>query len=154
MIDVTLRCVPPSVTAQQKQARIVRAKNGKMIPVFFHGKRMQAETATWTDLLKDHVPPAPLDGPLVLWVRLVYPHLAATKKAQLGLLLPKISKPDAGNASKHLEDLLTKLRFIADDARVARLTVEKFHGPEAEVGIRIRIYPFPNAHVPLLPGVN
>lgn len=139
MISIAIKCVPPSITAQQKRVRIV---NGK--PMFFHGAGMKEQEATWTSLLQPYQPPAPLDGPLALSVRLVYPHLKATKKADVHRLIPKTSKPDAGNASKHLEDLLTRLRFITDDSRIARLVVEKFHGPELEVGIRIQISHFTN----------
>lgn len=137
MIAFTIKCVPPSITAQQKRVRFV---NGK--PMFFHGGKMQEQTATWTSLLQPYQPPAPMDGPLSLSVRLVYPHLKSTKKTDVHKLIPKTSKPDAGNASKHLEDLLARLRFITDDSRVARLLVEKFHGPEDHVGIQIHIAHF------------
>lgn len=137
MIDITLRCIPPSITAQQKRVAVI---NGK--PRFFHSREMQQESATWAALLQPHQPTEPLDGPLSLSIRLVYPHLKSTRKADIHKLLPKTSKPDAGNASKHIEDVLTKLRFITDDSRIARLTVEKLHGPEAYVGIRIQIAHF------------
>ena len=136
-IDLSVRCVPPSITAQQKRVRVVRGK-----PVFFHGAKMREEAATWAGLLQPHQPPAPLDGPLALSLRFVYPHLKSAKKTDVHRLLPKITKPDAGNVAKHLEDVLTRLRFITDDARIADLRVQKFHGPEAEVGIRIQIAPF------------
>lgn len=139
MIAISIKCVPPSITAQQKRVTFV---NGK--PRFFHGGKMQEQTATWTSLLQPYQPEAPLDGPLSLSIRLVYPHLKAVKKTDAHRLLPKITKPDAGNASKHLEDLLARMRFITDDARIARLLVEKFHGPEFEVGIRIHIAAFTN----------
>jgi Holliday junction resolvase RusA-like endonuclease len=137
VIRISVKCVPPSITAQMKRVHVVHGK-----PVFFHGTAMQQQAATWTSLLQPYQPAEPMDGPLALDVRLVYPHLKATPKRDVHRLLPKTSKPDAGNASKHLEDLLTRLRFIADDARVARLVVEKFHGPESHVGIQIRIAPF------------
>ncbi len=137
MIAISIKCVPPSITAQQKRVTFV---NGK--PRFFHGGKMQEQTATWTSLLQPYQPDAPMDGPLELAVRLVYPHLKATRKTDVHRLLPKTTKPDAGNASKHLEDLLARMRFITDDARIARLIVEKFHGPEADVGIRIQISTF------------
>jgi Holliday junction resolvase RusA-like endonuclease len=139
-VIITLRCVPPSVTAQQKRVRIVR-RRGRMVPQFFHGLRMQREGVTWAALLAPHVPAEPLDGPLALSIRLVYPHLQATPKRDVGRLLPKISKPDAGNAAKHLEDLLTRMRFLVDDARIVQLTVSKWHGPAADVGIRIELEP-------------
>lgn len=137
MIDISLRCIPPSITAQQKRVHVVGGK-----PVFFHGAKMREQAATWASLLQGHQPPAPLDGPLALSLRFVYPHLKATKKADAHRLLPKITKPDAGNVAKHVEDLLARLRFITDDARIASLHVAKFHGPESAVGIRIQIAPF------------
>lgn len=88
MIAFTIKCVPPSITAQQKRVRFV---NGK--PMFFHGGKMQEQTATWTSLLQPYQPPAPMDGPLSLSVRLVYPHLKSTKKTDVHKLIPKTSKP-------------------------------------------------------------
>jgi Holliday junction resolvase RusA-like endonuclease len=137
MIAISIKCVPPSITAQQKRVTFV---NGK--PRFFHGVKMQEQTATWTSLLQPYQPTEPMDGPLELAVRLVYPHLKSTRKNDVHRLLPKTTKPDAGNASKHLEDLLARMRFITDDARISRLIVEKFHGPESDVGIRIQISTF------------
>lgn len=137
VIDVALRCVPPNVTAQQKRVRIVHGK-----PMFFHGAAMQREERTWAALLAPHAPPAPLDGPLALTVRMVWPHLKSARKGDVHRLLPKTSKPDCSNVTKHLEDLLVKLRFIVNDAHVARHVIEKFHGPESAVGIRIQIAPF------------
>jgi Holliday junction resolvase RusA-like endonuclease len=134
MISITIKCVPPSITAQQKRVTFV---NGK--PRFFHGGKMQEQTATWTSLLQPHQPAEPMDGPLELAVRLVYPHLKSTRKNDVHRLLPKTTKPDAGNASKHLEDLLARMRFITDDARISRLIVEKYWGPSELVGIQIRI---------------
>jgi Holliday junction resolvase RusA-like endonuclease len=135
-IVVQLRCVPPSVTAQQK-----RVDTRGRRPRFYHGARMKREEATWAALLRPHQPPAPMTGAIALYIRLVYPHLSATAKRDRGLLIPKRSKPDAGNAAKHLEDLLAVMRFIEDDKAVARLTVEKWHGPEDQVGITIQIAP-------------
>lgn len=142
MIDVTIRCVPPSTTAQMKRVRIARGKGGKPVPVFFHSAKMRREEATWASLLRPHVPPAPMTGAMALTVRMVWPHLKSVRKTDVHRLLPKTSKPDCSNVSKHLEDLLVKLRFIDNDAHVARHVIEKFHGPEAAVGIRIQIAPF------------
>lgn len=137
MIDVSIRCVPPSTTAQMKRVHVV---NGR--PVFFHGAKMRAEEQTWTALLRPHAPAAPMTGPMALTVRMIWPHLKGARKADQHRLIPKVSKPDCSNVSKHLEDLLVKLRFIDNDAHVARHVIEKFHGPEAAVGIRIQIAQF------------
>ena len=132
----TIRCVPPSVTAQQKRVAIIGGR-----PRFFHGAKMKAQERTWASLLQPHVPAQPVDGPIELRATLVYPHLKGTPKRDVHLVIPKASKPDADNAAKHLTDLLVTMRFIGDDAKIARLIVEKFHGPEACVGIQIAIRP-------------
>ena len=102
---------------------------------------MKAQERTWASLLQPHVPEAPVLGAIELRATLIYPHLKGTAKRDLHLVIPKESKPDADNAAKHLTDLLVTMRFIGDDAKIARLIVEKFHGPEASVGIRIAIQP-------------
>lgn len=136
MIAFTLPVVPPKVTAQQKRVHVV---NGK--PVFFHGSAMRREEKTWQALMAPYAPATPIEGPVSLSVRLVYPHLKTARKGDRERLLPKGSKPDADNVAKHAIDLLSKLRFIEDDQRVARLTVEKWFGPASLVGIRIQIAP-------------
>jgi crossover junction endodeoxyribonuclease RusA len=132
----TIRCIPPKVTAQQKRVTIIGGK-----PRFFHGAKMRAEEATWSSLLQAHIPAEPITGAVELKVTLVYPHLKGTPKRDAHLVIPKVTKPDSGNAAKHLVDLLSRLRFIEDDASVAREIVEKYHGPEACVGIQIAIRP-------------
>lgn len=134
VIDMFLRCVPPRITAQMKRIRVV---NGK--PVFFHSSAMKMEANIWALLLQPYRPEQPMDGPLTLSMKFVYPHVAATKKADREQLIPKTTKPDAGNTAKHLEDLLTKMRFIADDARFYKVNIEKWHGPADLVGITIQI---------------
>lgn len=144
-IRAVIACIPPSTTAQMKRVRIVGGK-----PVFFHSKQMQQETATWAALLRPFVPAAPIEGPVRLVVVGIWPHMKDTKKADQPRLLPKTSKPDASNYAKHLEDLLVKMRFLADDSRVASITVEKWRGPAAQVGIRLFVEPLTASATPAL----
>lgn len=136
-IVMFLGCVPPKTTAQKKGVRLTATG-----VQFFHKRRLVLEERTWAALLAPHRPRLPILGAVELSVRFVYPHLRSTAKRHRGDLVAKISKPDCGNAAKHLEDLLTKMRFIEDDSRVARLLIEKFHGPDDQVGIGITIRPF------------
>ena len=137
MISITLRCTPPNTTAQMKRVRVVHGR-----PVFFHGAKMKREESTWAALLAPYVPTEPMDGPLSLSLRMVYPHLKATPKRDIGALRPKVTIPDCDGAAKHLIDQLTRLRFIVDDSRIADLRIQKWHGPESAVGIEIEIAPF------------
>lgn len=143
MIDIVLRCLPPSTTAQQaKRVQVVRNRQGRHVPRFYRSDAIEREAHTWAVLLRSHVPRQPLDGPVALSVRLVYPHVSRTPKRDQGHVIPKVSKPDASNVSKELEDVLVKMRFLHDDQQVARLVVEKFHGPADQVGIRLCLAPF------------
>lgn len=137
MIHLHLRCVPPSVTAQQKRLTFATGK-----PRFFKPARLETEETTWWALLTPHVPPTPLEGPVSLFVRLAYPHRKTTAKKRLDHWIPKTSKPDAGNAAKAIEDMLVKLRFLGDDSQVVKLTIEKYYAPESNVGITIHLEPF------------
>lgn len=137
MIDIFIRCVPPQVTAQQK--RVARTPKGLR---FFKPERLAREETTWAALLRPHVPDVPMDGPLAIRIRMVYPHRASTPKRDRDKLLPKTTKPDGANASKHLEDTLTRMRFVVDDALFVDTRIQKLFGPEAAVGIGIRIVPF------------
>lgn len=96
---------------------------------------------TWDALLRPHVPAGPVMGAVELSVSMTYPHRKGCNQRDRVRVLPKATRPDCDNVAKHLVDLLARMRFIEDDAKVARLIIEKFHGPEAEVGIRIAIQP-------------
>ena len=140
----TIRCVPPSTTAQQKR----RSKSGH----YFHSDKMVRQAQTWDVLLRPHVPQEPVSGPVQLLVCMVYPQRKATRASDRSQLIPKETRPDCDNVGKHLIDLLARMRFLHDDAQVARLIVEKWHGPESSVGIRIAIHPIATlpevTHVP------
>jgi len=133
----TIRCVPPSATAQQKGYNPATRQ-------YYHSTKLKMQEHTWSVLLRPFVPTAPMTGPVELVVRMVYPHNNGTKTIDRVYLLWKETRPDADNAAKHLIDLLSRMRFIENDAQVARLIVEKFHGPEPSVGIRIAIQPLPS----------
>ena len=120
-----------------------RSKSGH----YYQPEKMQREAQTWTALLQPHVPKTPVSGAVELAVRLTYPHNKGTRLGDRCYLLPKETRPDCDNAAKAIVDLLAQMRFIENDAKVTRLIVEKFHGPEAHIGIRIAVYPM----LPVLP---
>lgn len=143
MIEIVLRCVPPSTTAQQgKRVRVVRTRTGRHVPRFYRSAAIQRAAHTWATLLQPHIPAQPIVGPVSLGVSLVYPHLQCTAKRDQVSMRPKTSKPDLGNAVKEIEDVLVRLRFLEDDQQVGRLTAEKWHGPADQVGIYIRLVPW------------
>lgn len=137
MINITLRCPPPQKTAQQKRLSMRRGR-----PVFFKPDTLRSEARTWAVLLQPHRPERPMVGPLSVSLRLIYPHRSSTPKRHRDRLLPKVSRPDCDNAGKELIDTLAKMQFLNDDSWIARLQIEKLHGPDALVGIQIQIAAF------------
>lgn len=135
-IDIALRCVPSTFTAQQKKLVIV---NGH--PRFFPSARQKAEEATLAALLQPYRPAAPIAGAVRLSMAFTWPHLKSTPRRRLGGVEPKMTRPDVENVAKGAIDLLVKLRFLEDDAQIAHLVLQKCHGPESAVGIRIQIAP-------------
>lgn len=77
----------------------------------------------------------PLDGPIELTVVAVYEWpktWSRNKRTAQGCW--KTSKPDADNIGKLISDSLNCLVWT-DDARVARLEVQKIYGPTAETRV-------------------
>ncbi len=80
-----------------------------------------------------------------------------------GLLHPMATRPDGDDLAKAILDLLavkrdgTGAEVFDDDARVFRLTVEKWRGPDPSLSVRLR-WPFAPGSAPVqqalpLPGV-
>jgi len=140
VISIRLRCAPPTKTSQGKRARIVKGKNGKLIPVFFKKAATSKELDDWRWLVRPYRPAVPIADAVVFECVLVYPYLADTSKRDRARgWLPKISKPDCDNAMKGFVDVLVDEQFLVDDQRIARFVVEKYHGPDADVGIYLTI---------------
>jgi Holliday junction resolvase RusA-like endonuclease len=53
----------------------------------------------------------------------------------------KTTKPDAENAAKLLIDCMVRIGFLVDDALIARLVIEKWHGPTPGVDVYLRPLP-------------
>lgn len=102
---------------------------------------------------REVLPPAPLDGPLILRITAVYPRTAAQSKRSVrtGHLLagypegriPKATKPDADNIWKAVADGITAAGVWTDDARVFDGRVVMWHAAIGEfphLDIEIREY--------------
>lgn len=136
VIDITLAVLPPKTTSQMK--RQVWTPAG---PRFYKSNAQKTVEHTYLSLLTPFQIPEPMTGPVALAVTFVWPHLASTPKRDRARRIPKTTRPDADNIVKALQDCLVRLRFVHDDGQIARLMLEKFHGPEAQVGIRIQMAP-------------
>lgn len=128
-------CEPPTTTAQQKGVCIIKGK-----PRFFTKGKVNAAATLLTWVFKCHRPRQPLDQPLAVDIRVVYPWPKSTPKRLKSTYQPHTAaRPDVDNAYKLMGDVMTDLGFWRDDGLVYDLHVSKWHGPVT--GIRVRILP-------------
>ena len=126
-------CVPPTANHQRK--KIVRIGGFSRLA---DKPELVAAKAILDSLLLRHQPPMPIVGAVRLTLEFTWPWRQGDgrKVRALGRVL-YLTKPDATNAAKTLEDRLVALRFIEDDRYVAELIVRRWRGdsPGIYVGI-------------------
>lgn len=111
IIEFFMPMIPPTVTAQEKDVTVV---NGK--PVFYDPPDLvKAKNKLMVNLLP-HRPEKPLDGALRLVVKWCFP-LNGGKHYDGEY---KYTKPDTDNLNKALKDIMEKLGFYVNDAKVLR----------------------------------
>lgn len=126
-------CVPPTTTHQRKQ--IVR--RGPFVGIG-DTPELEKALAFLESVLLPHQPTAPVAGAVRLDLAFVWPFLAGAPKRVKALgLVRRTTKPDCSNLAKTLEDRLTTLRFIDDDARVAEGFTSKWFGQVAGIAVAI-----------------
>jgi len=127
---------PPTATAQQKG---VYVRQGRAR--FYVKAKVRRAERTWFSRLYPYrrALAQPLDGPVLVSIRLVFPFTADTsKKTRLaGRNIPHGRRPDIDNLVKALLDTMTKMRFWHDDGQIFALCVAKYRG--AKVGTTIHV---------------
>lgn len=117
----------PTVTHQQKKVRVVHGK-----PQFYEPDELKETRAMFMDLLAPYVPEEPMDGPLRLTTKWLFPKIKGTTNGQY-----KHTKPDTENLLKLPKDCMQELGFFVNDSRVASEITEKFWSDT--VGIYVRL---------------
>lgn len=121
--------VPPKTTVQERRQN----KSGG----YLHEAGRIAK-ATWRAVLEQHRPPQPLEGPVKMTIIITWPHTQRSRKQNLGLPVPKITRPDGDNLIKMIKDVMTLLSYWKDDAQVYSETVERWHGEIPGVAVKIK----------------
>lgn len=125
-MEFFMAMVPPTVTHQEKQVRVV---NGK--PKFYEPQELKAARSKLEAYLAQHKPDQKYAGPVELVSIWCFPR-GGHKDGEY-----RITKPDTDNLQKLLKDCMTTVGFWKDDALVCREISEKFW---AEIpGIYIRV---------------
>ncbi|MDD6484776.1 MAG: RusA family crossover junction endodeoxyribonuclease [Clostridiales bacterium] len=119
--------IPPSVTYQEKQVKVV---NGK--PVFYEPPRLKDARSKLEAYLGKYTPKEPYTEAVRLTVKWCFPIKGGHKNGEY-----KTTKPDTDNLQKLLKDVMTKLHFWKDDALVASEICEKFWAQLPGIYIRI-----------------
>lgn len=116
-----LPMIPPTMTHQEKAARVGKSKTGKLIPKFYEPTELKAVRAKLQGHLGKYIPAECYVGAVRLITKWCFP---ITGKHQNGEY--KATKPDTDNLQKMLKDVMTELGFWKDDALVASEITEKF----------------------------
>ncbi len=135
-LNFKLNCIPPKKT-HQSSMRIFKRKDGKM---FLGHDKKGAETQDFLmQLLLQYQPDTPIEDPIILYVKWVYPWRSSEPKKNRALgSIPCTTKPDADNLAKQLQDCMTKLRFWHDDSQIYSLLFEKYYGDDVGIYIKIK----------------
>lgn len=130
---------PPTATSQQKGMMV---KNGR--PVFFEKRRITDELRMVTEVLEEHRPEFPIEGPISLTLDFTYPwrkgdqasSRAAARCSRIGWDW-HTNKPDTANVAKGIIDRMTKLGYWRDDAQICSEQYLKRRGSDPRLVIRI-----------------
>lgn len=135
MIRVRLSIVPPTATAQQKGV-FVRYGHAH----FFTKQKVRDAEDFLAAMLAPHAPEEPLRGPVYFQARWCFPYRKSERKSvtRRGTEIPHTSRPDLDNLEKNLLDVLTRLKFWDDDAKVFTKSTAKVWGPSPYLAIAIK----------------
>lgn len=90
--------------------------------MFYWSQELKDARAKFTAALAQYAPDEPMDGPLRLCVKWLYPADRQHRRGEW-----KVTKPDTDNLIKLFKDCMTATRYWHDDAQVASEIVEKFY---------------------------
>jgi len=132
-IVINETCNPPTANHQHK--KIVRVGNFSKLA---DTPKLRSAIEFWTELLKDHRPETPFEGPVSFEMTLSYPWLKSEKKANLvkGRIF-KCTQPDLDNIEKTVIDVLGKLAFFKNDSQIAIKRTRKIYSNAPGISITL-----------------
>lgn len=137
MINFFLPMLPPTVTQQEHDFKVVRGR-----VVVYDPPRLRDARQKFTALLAreaeraqravDGEPLLPLDGPVRLVTKWLFPSDDEHDDGQW-----KITKPDTDNLIKLFKDCMTRTGWWLDDAQVCSEITEKFYADRPGIYVRV-----------------
>ena len=125
-LEFFMPMIPPTVTHQEKQVRVVSGK-----PRFYEPPELRDARQKLTAHLAAHRPERPLGGGLRLAVKWCFP------RGRHGDGEYRTTRPDTDNLQKLLKDCMTAAGFWRDDAQVASEICEKFWTETPGIWLRV-----------------
>lgn len=131
--------IPFTVMAKQNRIPVPRrTKAGIPYTAQVTPTKLKENSDNLAALMAPHKPEVPLDGPLRAFYEFRYGWLGkhSAKVRAMGKI-PKDTRPDSGNLIKNLEDVLERMGFIADDARICDTRILRVYCDSPGVHVRI-----------------
>lgn len=139
MINFFLPIIPPTITQQEHDFKVVRGR-----VVVYDPPRLRDARQKFTALLAreaeraqravDGEPLLPLDGPVRLVTKWLFPSDDEHGDGQW-----KTSKPDTDNLIKLFKDCMTRTGWWLDDAQVCSEITEKFYADRPGIYVRVEV---------------
>ena len=128
-VEFFMPMIPPTVTHQEKQVRVVSGK-----PRFYEPAELKAARAKLAAHLGKHRPEQPIRKPTPIWLEVEW-RFPLVKGAEDGQY--KTTRPDTDNLEKLLKDCMTTVGFWEDDAQVCVEFVAKTYAKVPGIHIRV-----------------
>lgn len=130
----TIRCIPPKHTAQGGK-RILRTRDGRLFIGKTADSKAQQTENELISLFSPFAPKKPLEGPVKLEIKWVYPYRKSEPKKNRGFMVWCDKRPDADNILKFVCDVMTRCGFWLDDGQVADLRFVKVWDEEPRIEV-------------------
>lgn len=128
-VEFFMPMIPPTVTHQEKQVRVVSGK-----PRLYEPAELKAARAKLVAHLGKYRPAAPIRRPVPIWLEVEwrFPLVRGAVDGQY-----KATRPDTDNLEKLLKDCMTAVGFWDDDAQVCVEFVAKTYSKTPGIHIRV-----------------
>lgn len=133
MITIFIPGEPPRVTAQMKKTFSV---GGRVRHV--DSDILKAAKGYLMEKVMPFRPQTPLQGPIAIRIRWVFPHTVSAPKKRRGMEIYKDTSPDLDNMEKALLDCLQKVEFFGNDGQIAKKISLKYWGPDPGITIDLK----------------
>lgn len=142
MIEFTIsHAVQPK---QGDRVRVIKTRDGRAFATHYTPAKVSKNADSLASLMAPYVPPAPMEGPLRLFLRFDYPWRAGdSKKARASGPRPKDTKPDWDNLCKNVADVMQASGFYTNDSQLAEVNVAKVWSGRA--GLTVKLEPINGA---------